>query len=137
MTPCLLTCLLFSSSSAADNRIELSRPGLHHMSYNVEALRIITLLVDEQADVWEFFRRSGLYGQEIATHGGKRGPACAYYLPSLSAMQLFLPAEAHDGIPAHRPHHQLYSHEADWGHGWSSCFRPLAELFETVWPSPC
>ncbi|KAK9831111.1 hypothetical protein WJX74_003657 [Apatococcus lobatus] len=86
------------------------------------------------ADVWRFFQQPSLYGQEIITQGGKRGPARAYYLPSLSAMQLFLPTEAHDGTSAHRPRHQIYSHEAEWGPGWSSCFRPLAELFEMELP---
>ena len=82
--------------------------------------------------MWDFFRQPSLYGREILTHGGRRGPARAYYLPSLSAMQLFLPAEAPDGASAHRPRHQIYSHEADWGPCWTSSFRPLAELFETV-----
>ena len=64
------------------------------------------------------------------TLGGKRGLSQAYYLPSMSAMQLFLPAGAHEGIGAHRPPYQLYSHEADWGPRWSPHMRPLAELFE-------
>lgn len=93
-----------------------------------------SLLVECQADVWEFFHQPGLYGQEVVTEGGRRGPARAYYLPSLSAMQLFLPAKAHDGVSAHRPRHQLYSHDADWGPCWSTTFRPLAEMFETVGP---
>ena len=88
-----------------------------------------------QADVWEFFRKPSLYGQEILTQGGKRGPSRAFYLPSLSAMQLFLPAEAHEASGSDRPRHQIYSHEADWGPGWSPHMRPLAELFEQV--SPC
>ncbi|KAK9848493.1 hypothetical protein WJX84_003196 [Apatococcus fuscideae] len=86
------------------------------------------------ADVWEFFRQPSLYGQEVMTLGGKRGLSQAYYLPSMSAMQLFLPAGAHEGIGAHRPPYQLYSHEADWGPRWSPHMRPLAELFEQELP---
>ena len=32
------------------------------------------------------------YGKEVYTLGGSRGPSLAYFVPSLSAMQLFLPA---------------------------------------------
>ncbi len=82
--------------------------------------------------MWAFFDRPSMYGQEIATQGGKRGPARAYYLPSLSAMQLFLPAEAPNSSDSSRPLHQIYCREADWGPGWSQHMRPLAEFFEHV-----
>lgn len=35
-------------------------------------------------------------GCEVSTIGGPRGPATAYYLPYLSAVQLFVPATADD-----------------------------------------
>ena len=50
-----------------------------------------------QADVWAFFERPSLFGQEVVTLGGPRGPAASYYLPYLSAVQLFAPAEGGGG----------------------------------------
>jgi hypothetical protein len=45
-----------------------------------------------QSDLWSFFEDASMYGREVYTLGGSRGPSLAYFVPSLSAMQLFLPA---------------------------------------------
>jgi len=37
-----------------------------------------------------------LYGTEVLTLGGSRGPSVSYYVPFLSAMQLLLPVPSHD-----------------------------------------
>jgi hypothetical protein len=42
-----------------------------------------------QADLWRWFEGPSIVGREVATLGGPRGPASAYYLPYLSAVQLF------------------------------------------------
>ena len=47
-----------------------------------------------QADVWGFFSDASLYGMEVYTISGTRGPAMAYYVPMLSALRLLLPADA-------------------------------------------
>lgn len=63
-----------------------------------------------QADVWRFYTGPSLFGQEVVTLGGPRGPAASYYLPYLSAVQLFAPAPAreeggvgHSGEGKHPP----------------------------------
>lgn len=45
-----------------------------------------------QGDLWQFYDVPSLFGQEVVTLGGPRGPAASYYLPYLSAVQLFVPA---------------------------------------------
>ncbi len=45
-----------------------------------------------QSDVWSFFEDGSTYGKEVYTLGGGRGPSLAYFVPSLSAMQLFVAA---------------------------------------------
>lgn len=41
--------------------------------------------------MWNFYDEASIYGKEFFTRGGGRGPSLAYFVPSLSAMQLFLP----------------------------------------------
>lgn len=50
-----------------------------------EALRRLTL-----ADVWGAFLDASLVGSPVATLGGSRGPSTAYFVPYLSAMQVFV-----------------------------------------------
>jgi len=42
-----------------------------------------------QADLWAFYLEASVYGQEVFTCGGARGPAHAYFVPLLSGLQLF------------------------------------------------
>jgi hypothetical protein len=42
-----------------------------------------------QSDLWQFYLEPSLYGQEVFTVGGSRGPGRAYYVPLLSGLQLF------------------------------------------------
>lgn len=44
-----------------------------------------------QGDLWQWFLEPSLYGTDILTMGGSRGPSVSYYVPYLSAMQLLLP----------------------------------------------
>lgn len=53
-----------------------------------------------QADLWRWYEGPSTLGCEIPTIGGPRGPATAYYLPYLSAIQLFVPATAADEAAA-------------------------------------
>ncbi|PSC70934.1 MATE efflux family isoform A [Micractinium conductrix] len=48
------------------------------------------------ADLWRWYERPSTFGCEVATIGGPRGPATAYYLPFLSAVQLLAPVSAAD-----------------------------------------
>ena len=41
--------------------------------------------------MWQWFLEPSLYGTEVLTLGGSRGPSVSYYVPYLSAMQLLLP----------------------------------------------
>eukprot|EP00887_Chlorella_sp_A99_P007431 scaffold2.g7431.t1 len=41
------------------------------------------------AEVWRCFEAASLFGQEVATLGGPRGPSTAHFLPYLSAVHLF------------------------------------------------
>lgn len=41
--------------------------------------------------MWQWYLEPSLYGTEIVTLGGSRGPSVSYYVPYLSAMQLLLP----------------------------------------------
>ncbi len=55
-----------------------------------------------QGDLWEFYREASLYGQEVFTCGGARGPAHAYFVPLLSGLQLYVgvpPGEVADQPP--------------------------------------
>lgn len=54
-----------------------------------------------QADVWRCFEESSLYGREIYTRSGRRGPALAYYTPTLSAIRVLLPCEKPKGCAVH------------------------------------
>ena len=40
-----------------------------------------------QSDVWRFFEEASSYGREVYTRNGRRGPALAYYTPTLSAIR--------------------------------------------------
>lgn len=53
-----------------------------------------------QGDVWQWFLEPSLYGTEVLTLGGSRGPSVSYYVPYLSAMQLLLP------VPLSQPSQQ-------------------------------
>eukprot|EP01026_Neomeris_dumetosa_P044489 TRINITY_DN3752_c0_g1_i4.p1 TRINITY_DN3752_c0_g1~~TRINITY_DN3752_c0_g1_i4.p1 ORF type:complete len:484 (-),score=69.89 TRINITY_DN3752_c0_g1_i4:1072-2316(-) len=57
----------------------------------VEAVSDIRL-----SELWEFYHQPSLYGREVFTAGGNRGASLAYYVPYLSAVQLFLSATPKD-----------------------------------------
>lgn len=42
-----------------------------------------------QAHLWSFYGDASVFGKGIYTTGGSRGPSRAFFVPSLSAMQLF------------------------------------------------
>lgn len=44
-----------------------------------------------QGDLWQWFLEPSLYGTDVLTLGGSRGPSVSYYVPYLSAMQLLVP----------------------------------------------
>ncbi|GAX76531.1 hypothetical protein CEUSTIGMA_g3977.t1 [Chlamydomonas eustigma] len=46
--------------------------------------------------VWRFYAESSLFGREVYAVGGQRGPSLCYFVPYLSAMQLFTPASPKD-----------------------------------------
>ena len=46
-----------------------------------------------QGDLWQWYLEPSLYGTEVLTMGGSRGPSVSYYVPYLSAMQLLLPLD--------------------------------------------
>ena len=46
-----------------------------------------------QAQLWSFYDEASVFGKEVHTTGGSRGPSRAFFVPSLSAMQLFMPAD--------------------------------------------
>ena len=41
--------------------------------------------------MWRFYQEASLYGREVYCLGGQRGPSLCYFVPYLSAMQLFTP----------------------------------------------
>ncbi|CAD7702911.1 unnamed protein product [Ostreobium quekettii] len=45
------------------------------------------------ADVWQFYYEPSMFGREVYILGGTRGPSMAYFLPYLSAVQIFLPSD--------------------------------------------
>ena len=47
-----------------------------------------------QAHLWSFYEAASVFGKEVHTTGGSRGPSRAFFVPSLSAMQLFAPADS-------------------------------------------
>ena len=51
-------------------------------------------LVCEQAPLWGFYEEASVFGKEVHTTGGSRGSSRAFFVPSLSAMQLFVPADS-------------------------------------------
>ena len=56
-----------------------------------------------QGDVWNWFLEPSLYGTDILTLGGSRGPSVSYYVPYLSAMQLLLPVPEPDSPASQQP----------------------------------
>ena len=92
-----------------------------------------------QGDLWATYLEASLYGQEVFTCGGARGPAHAYFVPLLSGYQLFTsapPADANasddvynggdtagsggKGAPQQRP---LYACDGgeELHHWWTTC----------------
>lgn len=47
-----------------------------------------------QAHLWSFYEEASVFGKEVHTTGGSRGPSRAFFVPSLSAMQLFVYADS-------------------------------------------
>ena len=113
-----------------------------------------------QGDLWQWYLEPSLYGTEVLTLGGSRGPSVSYYVPYLSAMQLLLPlpsigaapsqhsgAPSHLGVPAAPLHHtqqqQQQQHQLDdpLQHGdaiyrGSAAHQRLADLRQQPAPGP-
>jgi hypothetical protein len=51
-------------------------------------------------DVWEAFSSASLAGAAVETRGGARGPATAFFVPYLSAMQVFIEPGSAEGMRA-------------------------------------
>ncbi|KAA6423174.1 MAG: hypothetical protein FRX49_07161 [Trebouxia sp. A1-2] len=60
-------------------------------------------------DLWQWYLEPSLYGTEVLTMGGSRGPSVSYYVPYLSAMQLLLPLDHNAASP---PQPAAASHSA-------------------------
>lgn len=67
------------------------------------------MYVKLQGDLWQWYLEPSLYGTEVLTMGGSRGPSVSYYVPYLSAMQLLLPL---DRNAASQPQSAAASHSA-------------------------
>lgn len=52
-----------------------------------------------QGHLWQWYLEPSLYGTEIVTLGGSRGPSVSYYVPYLSAMQLLVPLPSAANAP--------------------------------------
>eukprot|EP01026_Neomeris_dumetosa_P039549 TRINITY_DN3249_c0_g1_i13.p1 TRINITY_DN3249_c0_g1~~TRINITY_DN3249_c0_g1_i13.p1 ORF type:complete len:744 (+),score=83.39 TRINITY_DN3249_c0_g1_i13:96-2327(+) len=79
------------------------------------------------ADLWKFYEQPSYYGREIFSLGGSRGPSQAYYVPFLSAIQLFVPSDNENNEKAQ---YQCDSPPI----GFSSNMNMLFEFFETDLP---
>jgi len=77
-------------------------------------------------DVWRFYMEPSLYGREVYTLGGARGPSLCYFVPYLSAMQLFTPASSKD-----RGTNRLHVCDTE---GWPKHMHLRFEHFETELP---
>lgn len=56
-----------------------------------------------QGDLWQWYLEPSLYGTEVVTLGGSRGPSVSYYVPYLSAMQLLLPMPCQEVAAQQQP----------------------------------
>ena len=88
----------FSTTARSCSCVHCSSPHAH-----------CTCLV--QADIWKWFLEPSLFGTDVLTLGGSRGPSVSYYVPYLSAMQLLLPAVPRATTPV-RPSRALAGSEA-------------------------
>ena len=70
-----------------------------------------------QSDVWQFFEEASSYGREVYTRKGRRGPALAYYMPTLSAIRVLLPCASANRCAPLRSTQELR---------WIARFRPPA-----------
>ena len=72
-------------------------------------------------DVWDFYGEPSAFGAEVQTYSGHRGPSRAYFVPSLSAVQLFVTSDS-----------SLGSHCAGktYHSGMDSWHQPLVSLLE-------
>mmetsp|Transcript_28443 Transcript_28443/g.73206 ORF Transcript_28443/g.73206 Transcript_28443/m.73206 type:complete len:1057 (-) Transcript_28443:1360-4530(-) len=77
-------------------------------------------------DVWRFYHDPSLHGREVYTLGGARGPSVSYFVPYLSAMQLFTPASPKDPGT-----NRLYVCDTE---GWPKHMHLRFEHFETELP---
>jgi hypothetical protein len=78
------------------------------------------------ADVWRFYQEPSLYGREVYTLGGTRGPSWSYFVPYLSAVQLFVPTGPKDPGT-----NRLYISDIE---GWPKHMHLLFEYFERELP---
>jgi hypothetical protein len=62
--------------------------------------------------VWRFYAESSLFGREVYAVGGQRGPSLCYFVPYLSAMQLFTPASPKDRSGSSRQEMKILSKHA-------------------------
>ena len=91
---------------------------------SLEALEALTL-----ADVWRFYAEPSMVGREVATLGGARGPSAAYFVPYLSAMQLFTFSD-----DSHDPDLPLFMCSSGGGAGWPRLMRLLSQHVEQELP---
>ena len=89
----------FTTSARSCSCVHCSIPHAHH-----------TCLM--QADIWKWFLEPSLFGTDVLTLGGSRGPSVSYYVPYLSAMQLLLPAVPRATTPGHPSRAQAGSEAA-------------------------
>ncbi|KAL6753153.1 hypothetical protein V8C86DRAFT_2733645 [Haematococcus lacustris] len=86
-----------------------------------QALRSLTLDA-----VWRFYAEPSVYGREVYTLGGARGPSLCYFVPYLSAIQLFTAASPRDPGTS-----RLYVSDTE---GWPKHMHLRFEHFETELP---
>ncbi len=60
---------------------------------NADSASLFTCQFAAQGDVWEFYREPSMFGREVETLGGPRGPSTSYFVPYLSALQIFTPID--------------------------------------------
>eukprot|EP00798_Chlamydomonas_sp_ICE-L_P015679 gene15679-21784_t len=81
-------------------------------------------------DVWRFYLEPSIYGREVYTLGGSRGPSLCYFVPYLSAIQLFTPTTPRD-VPTGEESRKLYVSDTE---GWPRHMRLKFEFFEQEMP---
>ena len=87
--PACAALLLHATDNVQSRQRAQGQAARGHIACDFGVVPLMKAAAHAQADLWQFYLEPSLYGREVPTAGGARGPGRAYYVPMLSGLQLF------------------------------------------------